>query len=137
MALIAVLEFGNNNIGRYHKQYHVSDCHIVHSRRYNLYCPEGSANCERLEVSVVCPGRDDLDLYEWFGTKNTQEGRIVISTTTAKNPDGNAEHIVYFEGAHCFSLTEDYDAGTTRRRILKLAIEAEKISVDDVNVKRY
>ena len=101
-----------------------------------MYCPEGSAQCERLEVSVICPGRDDLDLYEWFDTQNAQEGRIVISATTIKTSDGNAEHVICFEDAHCFSLTEDYDAGTTRRRILKLAIEAEKISVDDVEIKR-
>ena len=35
MALIAALEFGNNSIGLYHKQYLVSDCHFVHKRPYN------------------------------------------------------------------------------------------------------
>ena len=136
MALTAIIKFGSNVSKNYHKEYQISDYHIVHSRRYNMYCPEGSANCERLEVSVICPGRNDLNLYEWFDKQNSQEGCITISTTTAKTPDGNAEHIVYFEGAHCFSLTEDYDAGTMRRRILKLSIEAEKITVDDVEIKR-
>ena len=136
MALTAFIQFGSNVSRRYFKEYLVSDCHIVHRRQYNQYCPEGSAKCERLEVSVICPGRDDLDLYEWYDTQNAQEGRIVISTVTVKTSDGEAEHIVYFEGARCFSLTEDYDAASTRRRILKLAIEAEYINVDDVEIKR-
>ena len=136
MALTAILQFGSNTTRRYYKQYMVSDCHIVHRRRYNTACPEGCASCERLEVSVICPGRDDLGLYEWYDTQNFQEGRIVVSTTTAKTSDSEAEHIVCFEDARCFSLTEHYDAGTTRRRILTLAIEAEKINVDDVEIKR-
>ena len=136
MALTARIQFGINASRRYFKEYLVSDCHIVHRKPYNKFCPEGDASCERLEVSVVCPGRDDLDLYEWYDTQNAQEGRIVISTVTVKTSDGEAEHIVYFEGARCFSLTEDYDAGVNRRRILTLSIEAEHINVDDIDIKR-
>lgn len=136
MALTAILQFGSNTTKRYYKEYMVSDCHIVSQRGYSKFCPEGCASCERLEVSIICPGRDDLDLYEWYDTQNAQEGRVVISTTTAKTSDGEAEHIISFEGARCFSLTEDYDANTTRRRILKLAIEAEDIHIDDVTIKR-
>lgn len=136
MALTAYLQFGSNVTRRYFKEYMVSDCHIVHKRKYNRFCPEGNAECERMEVSVVCPGRDDLELYEWYDTQNAQEGRIIISTTTAKTTDADAEHIIYFDDARCFSLTEYYDADMTRRRILKLAIEASNIMVDDVEIKR-
>lgn len=137
MALSAYLQFGSNITRRYFKEYLVSDCHVIHRRRYNKFCPEGAATCERLEVSVVCPGRDDLELYEWYDTQNAQEGRIIINTTTTKESDGTAEHIIYFEDARCFSLTEYYDASTTRRRMLKLAVEAGKITVDDTEIKRY
>ena len=136
MALTAEIKFGSNGSKSYDKEYLVSDYHIIHSRPYNKYCPEGSTRCERLEVSIICPGRDDLDLYKWYDTQNAQEGCIVISTTTVKASDGEAKHIVYFENARCFCLSEEYDIGTSRRRILKLAIEAEKISVDDVEIKR-
>lgn len=61
MALTAIIQFGNNTVKRYFKEYLVTDCHIVHRRNYNKFCPEGNGACERLEVSVVCPGRDDLD----------------------------------------------------------------------------
>ena len=121
MALIAVLEFGNNNIGRYHKQYLVSDCHFVHKRPYNRFCPEAPVRSELLEVSVICPGR---------------EGRVVIKTNTVSTSDYTSEHIVYFENARCFSLSETYDIETSRRRILTLGIEAETVKIDDVEIKR-
>ena len=52
MALIAALEFGDNNIGRYSKSYLVSDCRFVFTRPYNSYRPEGMARCERLVQKV-------------------------------------------------------------------------------------
>ena len=125
MALIAHIQFGSNITKRYFKEYLVCDCNIIHRRPYNKFCPEGCASCERLEVSVISPGRDDLDLYEWYSAQNSQAS------------DGESEHVIFFEDARCFSLTETYDAGTSRRRILKLAIEAEHIIVDDVKIKRY
>ena len=136
MALTAVLQFGSNTTKRYYKQYMVSDCHIVHKRDYSKFCPKGNATCERLEVSIVCPGRDDLEMYEWYDSQNAQEGRVVISTTSVKASDSDSEHIIYFENARCFCLSENYDISVARRRILQLAIEAESIHVDDVNFKR-
>jgi hypothetical protein len=136
MALTAYIEFGNNDSKRYFKQYMISDCYIVHEKPFNKFCPEGDANCERLEVSIISPGRDDLDLYEWYDTQNYQDGRIVITTMSVKTSDFDAEHIIYFENARCFSLSEHYDASTNRRRIITLAIEAEKICVDEIEFNR-
>ena len=136
MALIAALEFGNNSIGLYHKQYLVSDCHFVHKRSYNRFGPEAPVRSELLEVSVICPGRDDLTLYEWYDSMELQEGRVVIKTNTVSTSDCTSEHIVYFENARCFSLSETYDIDSSRRRILTLGIEAETVKIDDVEIKR-
>lgn len=135
MALIAVLEFGNNSIGRYHKQYLVSDCHMTHQRRYNRFCPEGPAHSETLEVSVICANREELNLYEWYDTLETQDGRVVIKANAVKSSDSTSEHIIYFENARCFSLSESYDIDVARRT-LKLGIEAEAVKIDDVEFKR-
>jgi hypothetical protein len=137
MALTAIIQFGNNTVKRYFKEYLVTDCHIVHRRNYNKFCPEGNGACERLEVSVVCPGRDDLDLYRWYDMQTAQEGRIVISTVAVRASDGETEHIISFENARCFSLDEKYDINTFRRRIVTLSIEAENIKVDDIEFKRF
>ncbi len=137
MALTAFIKFGNNSKEDYFKKYQLSDFHIVNQRRYNKFCPEGSARCERLEVSLDSPGRDDLDLYNWYDKQFSQEGCIEISTTTVKTSDEQSKHVIYFEDARCYGLSEQYDIGTNRRRILSLAIEAEIICVDDVKIKRY
>ena len=136
MALTAVLEFGDNSIKRYSKQYLVSDCRLVFNRSYNSFCPAGAARCERLEVVVVAPGKNDLGLIEWFSTQGVQSGRIVISLTNEIKDNDSDSQILYFEEAKCFSFSEYYDINVSRRRLLKLAISAETLEIDGVTLNR-
>ena len=136
MALTAVLEFGDNSIKRYSKQYLVSDCRLLFARPFNGFSPEGAARCERVEVTVVAPGKDDLGLVEWFSTQGVQNGRIIISLTNEVKADDADAQILYFEGAKCFSLSEYYDVNVSRRRLLKLAIGAETLEIDGVTLNR-
>ena len=136
MALTAVLEFGDNNIKRYSKQYLVSDCRFLFQRPNNGYSPEGSVRCERIEVTVVAPGKEDLGLVEWFSTQDVQNGRIVISLSNDLKDNDSDTQILYFEEAKCFSLSEYYDINVSRRRILKLAISAETMEIDGVTLNR-
>ena len=136
MALTAVLEFGDNNIKRYSKQYLVSDCRFLFQRPNNGYSPEGSVRCERIEVTVVAPGKEDLGLVEWFSTQDVQNGRIVISLSNDLKDNDSDTQILYFEEAKCFSLSEYYDISVSRRRILKLAISAETMEIDGVTLNR-
>ena len=136
MALSAVLEFGDNNIKRYSKHYLVSDCRFVFARSYNGFSPEGATRCERVEVTVVAPGKDDLGLIEWFSSQDVQNGRIVISLSNDLKDNDSDTQIFYFEEAKCFSLSEYYDINVSRRRILKLAISAETMEIDGVTLNR-
>ncbi|MBR5326705.1 MAG: hypothetical protein IKU49_09485, partial [Prevotella sp.] len=120
MALTAVLEFGDNSIKRYSKQYLVSDCRLLFVRPFNGFSPEGAARCERVEVTVVAPGKDDLGLIEWFSTQGVQNGRLVISLANELKDNESDSQILYFEEAKCFSLSEYYDINVSRRRLLKL-----------------
>lgn len=137
MALTAVLEFGDNNIKRYSKHYLVSDCRFLFQRPNNGYSPEGSVRCERVEVTVVAPGKEDLGLVEWFSTQDVQNGRIVISLSNDLKDNDSDTQILYFEEAKCFSLSEYYDINVSRRRILKLAISAETMEIDGVTLNRF
>lgn len=136
MALTAVLEFGDNSIKRYSKQYIVSDCRLLFARPFNGFSPEGAARCERVEVTVVAPGKDDLGLIEWFSTQGVQNGRLVISLTNELKDNESDSQILYFEEAKCFSLSEYYDINVSRRRLLKLAIGAETLEIDGVTLNR-
>ena len=132
MALLAALEFGDNNIGRYSKSYLVSDCRFVFKRPFNSYRPEGIARCERLELDVIAPGKNDLNLVDWYDKQGVQSGRIVISLAAEAKLDEKDAQVILFENAKCFSLSESYDINSSRRRNLKLALEAETITVDNI-----
>ena len=135
MALTAVLEFGDNSIKRYSKQYMVADCRLVFNRPYNAFCPQGVARCERLELSVIAPGKEDLGMFEWFTRQNLQDGRLIITMSGGVQETLDTQ-ILYFEDAKCFSLSEYYDINLSRRRLRKLAVGAEKIEIDDVTFER-
>ena len=132
MALLAALEFGDNNIGRYSKSYLVSDCRFVFKRPFTSYRPEGIARCERLELDVIAPGKNDLNLFDWYDKQGVQSGRIVISLAAEAKLDEKDAQVILFENAKCFSLSESYDINSSRRRNLKLALEAETITVDNI-----
>lgn len=131
MALSAVLEFGDNNIKRYSKSFLVSDCRFVFSKSHNGVRPNGDTHCERIEIVVIPPGKDDLNLYEWFSSQGVQNGRIVISMAANDQHATDESHILYLYDAQCFSLSEHYSIDEQRRRLLKLGIIASQIVVDD------
>lgn len=131
MALTAVLEFGDNDIRRYSKQFMVADCRFVFDRPYNDFCPEGHTRCERMELFVVAPGKEDLTLFEWFANQSVLDGRVVISLGASNDSSIDSQKIV-FEEAVCFALSEMYDIESSMRRLLKLSILANKICIDDV-----
>ena len=131
MALTAVLEFGDNSIKRYSKQFLVADCRFVFDRSYNDFCPEGDTRCDRMELFVVAPGKEDLTLFEWFANQSVLDGRVVISLGAANDSSLDSQEIV-FEEAVCFALSEMYDIESSMRRLLKLSILANKICIDDV-----
>ena len=136
MAFAAFLEFGDNTIKRYSKQYLVSDSRLLFVRSFNSFSPEEAARCERVEVTVIAPGKDDLGLMEWFSTQSVQSGRIVFCLTNEATINDDDAQIIYFEDAKCFSLSEFYDINVSRRRLLKLALSAESLEIDGVTLNR-
>jgi len=85
---------------------------------------------------VVAPGKEDLNLFEWYATQGEQSGRIVISLSNTGKSDQPDEQVIYFEDGKCFTLSEYYDIDASRRRIFKLGIMAEQIKVDDITFYR-
>ena len=111
----------------------VPDCHLVSGPSFNTVAAAGTARCERLEVVVVAPGRNDLSLFEWFTTQGAQDGRIVIGNDSDSGKTDDDTQIIHFEDGRCFALSESYDIDNQRRRLLKLAIIAEQLDIDGIN----
>ena len=132
MSLTARLQFGDNGFGRYSKEYLVADfkCHV--SRGHNEVRPDASPHCDRMEMTVVVPGREDLNLYEWYVSHSLMSGRILIELSTSdQNPSGGWKE-VQFENGLCYSISEDYHIDKAYRRTLKLQIAVEQLKVDSV-----
>ena len=134
MALLASLQFGDNNNKRYSKEYLVSDvrCHI--QRQHNRFYADSNAKCERLEVTVVAPGKDDLTLIDWYVSQSLMTGRVVIAMSNEVKLDASDSKEILFEDATCFGLKEHYDI-TGGRRMMTLSIAASAMTIDHVEFK--
>ena len=63
MSLIKKLQLGNNEIGRYTTEYLLKDYQCHTCRHYTDYRPSADKFCERIDMTVIAPGREDVSLY--------------------------------------------------------------------------
>lgn len=132
MALIASLQFGDNDTLRYSKEYLVSDVRCRLQRRHNRFYADSDTRCERLEVTVVAPGKDDLTLLDWYVNQSLMSGRVVISLPNEAKLDVTDTKEIRFEDARCFQLNERYDI-EDGRRMMTLAIESSTTIINNVS----
>ena len=134
MALTARLQFGDNSTKTYPKEFLVENCHCHFSRHYNLAYPDADARCERVELTVIAPGRNDLSLYDWYINGDPMNGRVIFDLTpSVKATTQPAIGQLFFESAYCFSIAEDYKLGSRMRRLIKLSFVADTIMIDHVD----
>ena len=131
MAFSSKLQFGDKNSDHV---YNVADCHLHFMRHYNHFRPDTDARCEKVEVVVEAPGKNDLRLQEWIINNEPQNGRVIFDIPS-KTAEASSEKTVEFEGAYCYSLEEVYHINIQRRRFFRLAIVADKITVNQTEFK--
>ena len=136
MALIATLQFGDNDARLYTKNYLVVDYHSSFRRSHNDLRPDGLAECDSVELEVVAPALNDLTLHDWFIDEDEMSGRIVFGLSSSASNATSPTRELLFEGARCFLLEERYDKDTRFRRLLKLAFEAETITIENIDFKK-
>ena len=137
MALTARLQFGDNESRMYPEssEYLVADCHCHFVRHHNQFHPDTDARCERVEMIVVAPGKENLNLHDWYISGNPLSGRLLFDLSDLRGSEHITSKELLFEDAYCFSLAEEYHIDTTNRRYLKLSFVAEKIIVNDVEYR--
>lgn len=132
MGVTGKLQFGDNKNGTYSNTYNLIDSHLHFMRHHNHFKPDTDAKCDKVEVVVVAPGKEDLNLYEWYISNGTQNGRLTYELQSAKT-GATETKILLFEGAYCYSIEEEYQINTNQKRFLRLSFVAEKITINDVN----
>ena len=128
MALTARLQFGDNMVGLYSKEYLVAECHLHFMRHHNHFKPDSDARCNKVELVVIAPDKENPNLYQWYIDNGAKSGRLVFELV-ANN--ANKNQILEFEDAYCYSIEEEYDFKISRQRILRLSFVAEKIKINE------
>lgn len=136
MSLIKKLQLGNNEIGRYTTEYLLKDYQCHTCRHYTDYRPSADKFCERIDMTVIAPGREDVSLYNWFINKGAESGRILIELPPNSSQKPQEKKEVLFENAVVYLLEENFNFETDRVRQLKISIVAEQVTVDGVRFNR-
>lgn len=135
MALLAKLQFGDNASRRYSREYPVVDFKCRISRPHNEARPDGIPRCESMEITVVVPGREDLNLTEWYTDRSALSGRVLVELTSPDQHQQQQWKEVLFEDGLCYGLSEAYDIDSHTRRSLRLSVVAANISIDGIVFK--
>ncbi len=137
MSLLKKLQIGNNALGLYNKEYLLADYKCHTSCRHNEYRPDASMSCERIELTIVAPGMEDMSIYDWFINHSSVNGRILIELPNTLHKDRVEFKTIEFEGASCFSLDEHYEIKKNQRRVLLIGMIADKVIIDGVVYERF
>ncbi len=133
MTLSSKLQFGDNSCQWYNKEYMVAKCSCHVNRNYNHNHPDSVPRCERIVLTLNVPVKEDLMLYEWFVDQFYMSGRILVDVVSIKDSDDTDPHIIYFDDAQCYSISEHYDVGEKKMRRLTLELDAMRVKVCDVD----
>ncbi|MCR4766193.1 MAG: hypothetical protein K5856_08500 [Bacteroidaceae bacterium] len=131
MALNAKLQFGDNVNKLYPQSYLVADCSFHFVRGYNHAQPESDARCDRVDLTLVAPSKENLTLYDWFISGSSQNGRIVFQTASVGS-ETDVNKIITFDDAYCYSLAEEYQINNEQQRLLKVSFVADIIHISGV-----
>ena len=136
MSLLKKFQIGDNHSGRYTKEYLLSDFKCHTHRLHNEYRPDSDKYCDSIDVTIIAPGRDDMQLYDWFIHQSKLSGRLLIQLPPKLNQSEPDIQEIFFEEANCFSCEEEYHINRSRRRLLHLQFVAEQVNINDVIFKR-
>ena len=127
MALLTTLTFKDIT-----SVFNVLDFRCHFSRRYNHFNPESTPSCERIEMTVVAPETDDYTIYEWYVNRSLMSGTLTYKLPVTLKSSGEDRLIDFFD-AQCFSLSENYDINEKKKRLLKIVIIPEQVSMQNVS----
>lgn len=127
-------DYGVNNAQKMMK---VVDCRLVMDRDYDKHSPKSYMRLTRLDVTVS-PDVDDMYLHKWFADKNSIDLLLKIALLNGKKEEYQS---ILLKGAACCGLTERIDKVNPkkekRRRLLTVRILADKVTVNDLELKYY
>ena len=102
------------------------NCHT--SRRHNEVRPDGNAQCEHIEISLVPPTEKDTRLMEWYANRAPMDCIVELGLTTGSKT-------ITFKNAYCYDISENYHILSQTNRQLRLLVTAKELDTDGVLFK--
>jgi len=135
MALSAKLLFGDNNAQRYSKEFLVVKCTHKIARAYEHYIPNGNAVVDKVTITVVPPGKKDMELYEWYIDLAPKNGKIIFELPAQDGSNSIETQELLFEQAYCISMSEEYHINGSNRRLINISFTAEEVTLNGVTFR--
>lgn len=135
MPLKAYLQFGNNEIGKYSKEYLLKEVKFRFIRNHTNYRPSDDGYCESIWIALYPPEKEDPTVFKWFISGESLDGRIIIELTDPLLENEERFTEIQFENAVCFDLQEDYEI-ENKLRVINIGLIAEETKVEDIKFSR-
>lgn len=125
------LQFGDNKTGIYNLTYLVVKCNFGVRRIYDSYTPNNCITSKDIEVTIIAPEDEDINIYAWYIKNERRSGRLTFDIQDIKHIGETITRTLQFEDAQCASIKEKYDVTKNKRRQLTLVFTAYRIKVED------
>jgi len=135
MEVQAKLEIGDNNAKIYSKNYNVVNLFCHFTRQTSNSRPDTDACCERIDITLVAPGMDDVSLYNWYISGDPLCGRVSFDLSSGLGNTRSGDGDLLFEDAYCYAIEEDYSIDRPMRHTVKLSLVAEKMTFEGATFK--
>jgi len=127
MALLTTLKIKDAQ-----QDYKVANFRMHMARSYNRFNPESAPMCEHIEITVVAPNTDDYTFYEWFKNRSMLSGQLAYELPVSLNHTYSETRVIEFKDAQCYTFTESYDISDKNRRLLKIRIIPEHVTMNSI-----
>ncbi len=135
MTIKAKLQFGNNDLEIYNKEYLIVDCTVHSFRDHDAFFPIAASQNEYIEITLSALNNNDLSLQEWYVSQTRESGRVMFEMIGIDDLVSETR-VIKFENAACYSFSEKYDIDSKINRRLIIRLVADKIVMDDVEFSR-
>ncbi|MCH5223298.1 MAG: hypothetical protein J1E82_04590 [Muribaculaceae bacterium] len=132
MALSSVIQFGDNNITRYSREYPLLNVELHFKREDDGFRPTTDAVCESVVLSLVAPPEKDRFFNKWFIDGEEQSGCILTEISDPTKDNEPVVKEIYFQDAMLFSFEENFELDI-RRRSFKLGMTAATFKIQDIS----
>ncbi len=130
MEVQAKLEIGSNDTKMYSKNYNVVNLFCHYTRQTSNSRPDTDACCERIDITLIAPGMNDVSLYNWYASGESHCGRVSFDLSDTKTNNNSSASELLFEDAYCYAIEEEYLIDMQRRRTVKLSLVADKVTFE-------